>query len=881
MNKAVAFDQQTNLKSKRTPVRKGLVCFAFTLSFLPIWGWAGAVITYHGRILDPAKRPVESNHVTFKISIYSPNSKKCLLYEETRTINMANSDGVFVIPIGDGKGKRTSADPALEIERIFSNDPKNTLNTTNTPKLTCNTGNSYTPDLLDERLLEVSFDDGSGAGEQSIPIMDINFVPLSLNAYDSQKVGGIPATSILKVSDGNAPALSPSNFTELLNLINGASSYYEKSGELRGLSLPYLTEGQVLGWSSGGWAAIKPTSPDPETDPTVKGFAKSDLPPCNANQFLKNDGNGNLICTAVSTASYPSTTTAHQLLYSTGDNIVDGLPTASSSVLTTDSSGAPTWKSFSTDLFTQYALLAGRSSGQTIHGGTSSGSSLVLDSTSNSSKGHIVLSPTGGNVGVGTTSPQASLDVVGEIRADVICDRAGNNCKTVADGWVPPIPETPDAPAPQPLSLSFSPAPIALFSLDSNFNDLSGNYNGATTNVSYNTLGKFSSNAIFNGVNSWAQLPQSLLSITGGDFSYSLWIFPYSTDSGALVNLRNLSAGNNNSDRKACLAFVKDGRWKIVFKGSTNGVQIEKTAGFGPQPFQWTHFTCVKKDNTFHVYIDGNEIQELRTTVSGSTLLSDNILDVGRHRYNSDINGYFKGKFDDLAFWNTSLTATQIQSIYQDGNPTASGADNLGNHTMTKNLNTNGHWITGGGDFTGKGIRITEGGNVGIGHSAPSALLHVNGEAIASAWTQSSDLRLKKDIRRIGNPLDKILQLRGVTFKWRTDIEQPTAHSKARDIGVIAQEVEKQFPESVKTDKDGYKSVNYSSLVAPLIEAVKELYGKLLGYDEILNEQTRQIASKADSSELEALRIENAEKEKEIQKLKIRLDRLEKILDLD
>lgn len=42
-------------------------------------------------------------------------------------------------------------------------------------------------------------------------------------------------------------------------------------------------------------------------------------------------------------------------------------------------------------------------------------------------------------------------------------------------------------------------------------------------------------------------------------------------------------------------------------------------------------------------------------------------------------------------------------------------------------------------------------------------------------------------------------------------------------IGVIAQEVETVFPELVHTDKEGYKSVSYSNLVAPLIEAVKEL----------------------------------------------------------
>jgi uncharacterized protein YlxW (UPF0749 family) len=42
-------------------------------------------------------------------------------------------------------------------------------------------------------------------------------------------------------------------------------------------------------------------------------------------------------------------------------------------------------------------------------------------------------------------------------------------------------------------------------------------------------------------------------------------------------------------------------------------------------------------------------------------------------------------------------------------------------------------------------------------------------------------------------------------------------------LGVIAQELERVYPEAVFTDSTGYKSVAYDMLIAPLIEAVKEL----------------------------------------------------------
>jgi hypothetical protein len=71
----------------------------------------------------------------------------------------------------------------------------------------------------------------------------------------------------------------------------------------------------------------------------------------------------------------------------------------------------------------------------------------------------------------------------------------------------------------------------------------------------------------------------------------------------------------------------------------------------------------------------------------------------------------------------------------------------------------------------------------------------------------------------------KIRELRGVTWEWREDA--PTEAKQQPGMGVIAQEVEKVFPELVITDEQGLKRVEYSGLIAPLIEAVKELDDRL------------------------------------------------------
>lgn len=90
--------------------------------------------------------------------------------------------------------------------------------------------------------------------------------------------------------------------------------------------------------------------------------------------------------------------------------------------------------------------------------------------------------------------------------------------------------------------------------------------------------------------------------------------------------------------------------------------------------------------------------------------------------------------------------------------------------------------------------------------------------------------------------------------------------------------MERQFPEVVDTNKDGFKSVNYPALVAPLIEAVRALYNDLFGVKAIQLAQTRQIASKADKEEIKALKEENIRIKSENAEIKLRLEKIEKML---
>jgi hypothetical protein len=119
-------------------------------------------------------------------------------------------------------------------------------------------------------------------------------------------------------------------------------------------------------------------------------------------------------------------------------------------------------------------------------------------------------------------------------------------------------------------------------------------------------------------------------------------------------------------------------------------------------------------------------------------------------------------------------------------------------------------------------LMVGTNGNVGIGTISPTEKLDVDGNVKVSgnvtstAYYYNSDRNLKKNIVGLTGSLEKVTRLNGYSFDWKKD--------GRKDLGVIAQEVEKVYPELVSTNATtGMKSVEYGNLVAPLIESVKEL----------------------------------------------------------
>jgi hypothetical protein len=112
-------------------------------------------------------------------------------------------------------------------------------------------------------------------------------------------------------------------------------------------------------------------------------------------------------------------------------------------------------------------------------------------------------------------------------------------------------------------------------------------------------------------------------------------------------------------------------------------------------------------------------------------------------------------------------------------------------------------------------MKVNTSGNVSINYGADAGYrLYVSGAIYATSnITANSDLTLKKNLKLIDNPIDKLMQLNGYAYQWKSD--------DSHQYGVIAQEVEKILPYAVSTGNDGIKGVSYNQIIPVLIEAIK------------------------------------------------------------
>jgi hypothetical protein len=124
--------------------------------------------------------------------------------------------------------------------------------------------------------------------------------------------------------------------------------------------------------------------------------------------------------------------------------------------------------------------------------------------------------------------------------------------------------------------------------------------------------------------------------------------------------------------------------------------------------------------------------------------------------------------------------------------------------------------VTGNASSSSKttGALIVTGG-VGI-----SGALYVGADIYSYA---SSDIRLKENLSKIDNSLEKLLKISGYEYHWNKIAQEMYPERTMLDVGVIAQEVKEVLPSAVVERDDGYLAVRYDKIIPLLIEAVKAL----------------------------------------------------------
>ena len=153
------------------------------------------------------------------------------------------------------------------------------------------------------------------------------------------------------------------------------------------------------------------------------------------------------------------------------------------------------------------------------------------------------------------------------------------------------------------------------------------------------------------------------------------------------------------------------------------------------------------------------------------------------------------------------------------------------------------------------------------GDNSNNRTLFVNGSIGAtSAFNNDSDRRLKTDIQTIPNALNKILEMRGVTYQWKDGRETGDR------MGFIAQEVEPILPEVVDNKNDHY-TMQYAPITAVLVEAVKEQQIQIKEQQtQIETLQSENTVLKGQAKKINQLEQQNAEMKAMLEQIQVQLN---------
>jgi trimeric autotransporter adhesin len=412
----------------------------------------------------------------------------------------------------------------------------------------------------------------------------------------------------------------------------------------------------------------------------------------------------------------------------------------------------------------------------------------------------VMTQDSSGNIGVGTTSPGAKLDVAGAVKADAVT-----------------LPPTAGA-ATGVLNLDGNRFLHAFGSSNTFLGTNAGNFttvgSGRVTGIGYSALTNNTSGGDNTAVGSFA-----LFSNTAGSSNTA-------TGSGALYNN---NGGNNTATGTNALHTNTDG---VNNTATGTGTLVFNTTG---------------NSNT----ATGVSALVVNTTGSENTAMGSVALDNNTTGNRNTAVGVFAGFANTTGSLNTFIgynagpPAIGSGGMAQLSNATAIGANAQvsASNAMVLGDGT----VNVGIGVTGPFNKLDVAGDIRIGADSRGCVMDRSGTVIAG--TCSSDARLKQNVQPFDPVLEQLIRLEPVHFDWKTE-DYPELHlGTSRSFGLIAQEVEKVLPELVTSDERGFKAVKYSELPLLLLQAVRELKAENDGLRKQVETQKQEF-----QSELEAIK---------------------------
>ena len=196
---------------------------------------------------------------------------------------------------------------------------------------------------------------------------------------------------------------------------------------------------------------------------------------------------------------------------------------------------------------------------------------------------------------------------------------------------------------------------IATYTLDGNANDLSGNYSGTPTNVSYGA-GEFDLAGVFNGSSSYIQMPFASV-FANQTFTISAWINTNSNSDVQIIGTTYYSTGTDTG------WWFRLQSGKLTFGGKTNSGNVTY---FSPNSYStntWIQVAAVKTLTSITLFENGTQVY---TSSSVNIVYSSSAPPFWIGRIGDFTAQYFNGSIDQVRIFNKALNSTEVTTLYNE-----------------------------------------------------------------------------------------------------------------------------------------------------------------------------------------------------------------------